>query len=263
MPHKVSKFFCSLLTCALCFTCVMATAESSDAPSSGIDWRSPDIARISKSDSKPWKFAVQIAGDLGSPFKDKRYTDVIGGLGYEANILAAITNRFALRLTFGRSGLHEADLFRYQTNAGETAPLPPYIYVLTDRTELSITRYFLSGQFNAPPLDLYVTDAFFYLYAGLGAVNHNTTLVVETYNDSTGAGYTSVDQASITRFANTFGGGMLFMLTRDIGLDFSLGCDLVYAGEQPVYAAQDLYSHRRAYNYDGTFNVKLGLMALL
>ena len=203
-----------------------------------------------------------MAADLCDPFKEAKLTDASGGLGYELNFLKSIKDRFAIRLTYGKSGLHSDDAFNHIPGE-ESAPLPEHLWYLQWRSKLDVTRYFISAQFNALPLNLEIATFRFYVFGGIGIVNHKTTLNETVFNtiDSTTNYYISDD--SINKIANTLGVGAIVMFTRYTGVDISIAFDIVHAGEQQMLVSPHSGSHYRAYNYGGTSNIKIGLVALL
>lgn len=241
---------------------VSASADPAGSPPS-LDLSKQELARMDRGRTRIRSYGLELAVEASSPFRERQHTDATGGLGYEINFYKSLANRVALRLTYGRSGLNEGDYSEYEISDTQKSPLPPHLIVFQHRTELKATRYFIGIQYQSRPLDLQFTSTRFHFYGGLGVVNHKTTLVEDYYNiaDSTSGQF--VDRASITRFANTLGGGVILMFTRYTGIALSLGFDLVHAGQETDFVTLHSSRHYRAYNYEGTTNLRIGLIVLL
>lgn len=210
------------------------------------------------------KYAIQVSTNFATPF-DRSNSDVKAGFGIETGLLRFMSPDFALRLTFGYSGLR-LDRDQYYTDfyypeiriyKQATPPLPPGISYNSYRSELTIMRLMLSGQYFSQRRSTPVGDASFYLFAGPGAAIHKTTLETHLRNDSTGVESDYIDSKTIIKPAVTFGFGSIIYVSQNMGLDISAACDLVHSGNADYFENQP---HFRAYNYDGSFSIRLGLM---
>jgi len=216
-----------------------------------------------------WSNGLYILGGLSTPFHGSSETDANPGAGYEFAWAHVVHENMSLRVTFGRSGIAAENFFGTIPVQSVSAPLPPHVHVTNQRTKLDAYRYFLSLQLNSSNMDLHFTKSMFYLYGGLGFVKHITSLTSHYYNDSTEVSSTNIYDDKIYTFANTFGGGVNLMITKNIGCDFAMAVDVVHDGQSNDYytvqssEATNTSSYQtRAINYGGTFDLRLGLVVI-
>jgi hypothetical protein len=212
-------------------------------------WRSKSDRVYREAAQKFWNVGIRAAGNFSIPTGDW-YEGVRAGVGFEGDILIAITHYIALRATVSRSGLHVNDYFYF-------VPVPEGFSLLSQKSELAVTRYFISAEYyyriNREQNGPWVVGA----WTGLGAAQHSMHwegLMEDAYGDV----YQGVSDKSETKFATTMGADAFLLVSKNVALNAGAGIDIVSVGQ----TGRDYgwYYNNTVYAY--IFDLKFGVVVL-
>lgn len=220
---------------------VPKTQPQAPAPTT---WRTSGDPLYKKARMRFWNMGLRLAGNFSLPAGDW-YTDVNPGVGFEGDLFIALTHDLALRFSVSRAGLNVDDDFFAATVEGAT--------LFRQSAYLHATRYFISAVYYQRIHPLQDKSPIWHAWTGLGAISHHMGASITVRDNETGDFYTGVTSTSSTKFAVTGGGGVIAMLNKNYGIDFSAGLDIVF-----VPAPSDYYEN----SYGYIFDLKIGLITL-
>ncbi len=210
-------------------------------------WRSKTDPVIKKARTKLWNTGIRFASNFSLPADD--YYEGIGeGIGFEGDIIVAVTNNVALRFSVSKSGM------QFEDPKSSFSPHPDTL--VTAEYGINAVRYYFSAEYYHRPDRKTPGRSIYYFYSGLGAINHKLSFDATMYVKSTRELFIASDRASETKFATTCGAGMIQLLSKNIGIDLGVAFDMIW-----------VRSHYNDYSYIGVsgyiFDMKLGVIALL
>ncbi len=171
---------------------------------------------------RPFDFGIRAGANFSFPTGDY-YEGTKSGVGYGFDAIIPVTRNIAIRGTISRSGMQD-DLKSY---------LAYDVSVLDDNLSLNVWRYALSAQYYSWPGWRTGGSAMYYLYGGVGAISHKFSGTMTVQNRSTGEiGVIYPTGDAQTEFMFTYGGGLVAMLARQVGLEIGATVDWVFAGGQ-------------------------------
>ncbi|MEZ5359910.1 MAG: hypothetical protein R3F48_13915 [Candidatus Zixiibacteriota bacterium] len=211
-----------------------------------------------KSNSATWKFAFRAGGLYSFNNYEAFAYNVDNGAGFDADALYAIDNHHSLRFSFGKSGLKLVNN-DYRTlgpaTKPTTSPLPPYMHIYNQKDELSVSRAFLSLQFNTALRNTNANNGMLYGLGGIGLIFNDVKQSYDIFNDSTLETSHYSYNANDTRIAFQFGAGATYLLFRNIGVDASALAIISSSKDTGDVALQ-------APNYGTYFDVRFGLVVV-
>ncbi len=198
-------------------------------------------------------FSVGFGGGLNYSFPGGDwYEGTRSGLGFRGYLLITVARKIALRGTISKAGVrHDPD----ELFAGGL--------VLQDELSWSVWRYFMSVQYCNWPHWRTGGKVMYYVYTGLGAVSHKLSgsAVVAEYG-SQDVWLISGTDAAETKFATTFGVGLVAMVSKSVGLELGAGVDIVYVGRGGDYNYAPNLGMTNVVTA-GLFDLELGVVFLL
>ncbi len=251
MRQLSTRIFISFLVLFLLFGTVNTALAQQTSGSKTFD------IKHSQKSSASWKFAVRAGGLYSLKSLEKFSYKVEGGAGYNVDILYAIGNNQALRLSVGKSGINlvNKDIRTIMPAVKPaTPPLPAHMYIINQRDGLDVSHVFLSAQFNSILKGVGKNNSMVYGFLGPGVLLNNVTQEYDFYNDSTLTSKHYSYQTDDNRFAFQFGLGAMYLLFKSFGVDAS-ALAIVTSGNED-------YISLRAPNYSPIYDLRLGLIAI-
>jgi hypothetical protein len=182
-------------------------------------WHSESDEVFREARKKLWNIGTHLGANYSIPLGDY-YEGIDPGFGIDGDLIIAVTYNTAARLTVSKSGM-EIDESNFYI-----IPQPGF-EVLDWKFSLNAFRYFVSGQYYNRPDRITAGKTIFYVYTGLGAVIHRFNLKVTTREISTGNIFKLDDTDTQSKLASTLGGGIMLMLSKNLGLDFTASLDAI------------------------------------
>ncbi|MDD4051497.1 MAG: hypothetical protein PHR28_06330 [candidate division Zixibacteria bacterium] len=191
-------------------------------------WR-PETDNVYREGRKRlWTGGLCLFGNFSVPVGDW-YTDVNAGMGYEADLFLCVSRHIALRAHISRSGLNVDDSFYDILLPGEGWEL------MSEKSELTVSRYMLMAQYNDPALDKTLTEVRPYIMFGMGVVREAQSLSASARYTATGEwAYTEGDKTD-NRFAMTSGVGLVWKIGRNLGFDLEGAADMIFIPTEYQY----------------------------
>ena len=186
-------------------------------------WLGEQEEAYRESQSPAWRVAVRAAGNFSVPFGDY-YEGVRSGVGYEGDLLFAITNDVGIRLSVSKSGM------RWEEDALWFVSLDPDVAILDQSFGLSAVRYTISGMGYWPLGKEQEREdcSMLYAYGGLGSIQHEITADLTVHDESTEETTSlSIDDTQ-SYFITTLGGGLVKSISSGFGVDLSMNLDQVW-----------------------------------
>jgi hypothetical protein len=200
----------------------------------------------------PWEVGFVVRPNYSVPIGDF-YDGITSGVGFDADVIIPVSKQLALRGTVSRSGIRE-ELDKY---------LDPGYDLIADDLSMNTWRYLFSVQYYDWPRWRRGGKTMYYVYSGLGAINHRFTghmLVHDQAGDLDVVLYPTA--GSLTRFMTTLGCGVTYKISPVLGIDLGGSLDVVYLGS-------DAESGSLFYSYYGDvqtaliFDFKAGICLFL
>jgi hypothetical protein len=211
------------------------------------------------SDFAPWAFSFQLNPSLTMP-AEKQNTFITSGMGFDGDAILVLDDRFALRLSVGRSGLRVDDdvVAAYYTPA--VRPPVDRFRIIDKKFDMSALRYFISGQYYWYPQNRSPGAVMYSIHTGIGGVSHYIDYEIYIIDDSTGQIYDNIVDTTLTYLAFTFGADATVFLSRRVGVNLGIGFDLIPVFEE---GCMDCFSWTdRLTAYDATMNLRLGMITI-
>jgi len=161
--------------------------------------------------AKPWHFGASILGTYSKPFGDY-YRGVNGGMGIEGNIFVALKGGLALKFIVAKPGMSFA----------KEEDLPSGI-----RAKISAIKFISGVQYTMPyPYEMKSGKFIFHGMFGLGVISHRVSVEGHHYYYDPYTGITEdiwIDESDTKANLITYWDfGTIFLVSRNVGLDFSL-----------------------------------------
>jgi len=206
-------------------------------------WLSENSNLVRLSRTKLWNGIVRLSGNYSFPIGDY-YDGIVSSFGFEGDLRLALNHQLDLRFIVSRAGMKVDDDFYIYS-------LDPNISILSQKWSFHVMRYLAAIELYKY-LDKSKKDlSLFYMYTGLGAAVHTTRGELTLRNNTTNQTASADETTSESKFAMTFGIGVVKTLSKNIGLDLS-----VAIGSNDYQS--DLYDSGVVYAY--IFDLKLGVV---
>jgi hypothetical protein len=214
-------------------------------------WISESSVVYKAASKKLYSVAFQVGGHFCFPLGEY-YEGVVSTVGFDANLIIAVTGKLGLRATVSRAGLKPED------NMGFIW-LDAYgpVYSLTD-FDISTWRYMLSVQYGNRFDRETPGKTGWYLFSGIGAISHRISAKETIYGETPDLDVTTRVSNTETKFASTFGVGIVQLFSPTIGFYVGADFDVLYLGRREDF---DLLGGGIDYAYQ--FDLKLGLTLLV
>ena len=201
----------------------IAPAAGTTEPGGQDTWLSKQEEAYREAQSPAWRVAVRAAGNFSIPLGDY-YEGVRSGVGYEGDLLFAITNDAGIRLSISKSGM------RWEEDALWFVSLEPDVTILDQSFGLSAVRYTISGMGYWPLGKEQEREdrSMLYAYGGLGSIQHKTTADLTVHDESTDETTSLSIEDTQSYFITTFGGGLVKSISAKFGVDLSANLDQVW-----------------------------------
>lgn len=214
-------------------------------------WEREDSKIIRQARKGFYDFNIQV-GPLASASSGSYYEGFKSGIGFGGHLRVPLTYRLAFKLHVSKSGL-DADnrsLYLYS--------LDPNFSIVSQKFSVNAMRYTIDFEYYRQPQSKRGGRTMYYIHTGLGAVNHKLKLDLRVRDNTNGQLLDFTEQDSETKFIQTFGGGLVLMISDNIGIDLGVNIDFVYAG-----LANDNNAFTNDLVYAYIFDIRLGLSYFL
>jgi len=173
---------------------------------------------------KPFDIGLSLVANYSFPLGDY-YEGSKSGIGFGGDIIIPLSKEGAIRITISKSGAKDDLLTLF---SGLT--------IIQDNIDFNVWRYFISGQFYSWPNWKTGGKIQYYGYAGMGIINHSVSGSAIVYDPISDLTYTIFGTGeNDTRFATTFGGGIIPMISERVGIDIGITADIVFLGGSYYY----------------------------
>jgi len=177
------------------------------------------------------------------------YEGITNGIGFGGDLSFAVSRSLAVRLSVSKSGMKD-----------DIGALVPNSTILEDNLSLSAWRYFLSLQYYGGLKKDEKRKTMYYLYSGLGAINHSFSgnLIVRDLSDNQIYLITPAT-GSESKFTMTSGLGLLAFVSNSFGFEFGATADVVFVGR-----SNDNYYYQPYGNVSTAlvFDLKAGIVTM-
>ena len=209
-------------------------------------WLDKDSEIIRRAERKLWRVGLQIGSNYSFPVGDY-YEGFDAGVGFGGRIKVPITYRLALRLQVSKSGMKvdESECYCYSIDSN--------LSVVNQKFSVSAIRYVLEVEYFGRPDRDTPGKTIWYTYTGLGVISHKLSLDLRVRDNTDGQTFDLNDSSTETKFIQTLGGGMVQLLSGQVGLDFGVNMDLVYIGSGDDYSPVNAF----------IFDLRVGLIYLI
>jgi hypothetical protein len=198
---------------------------------------------------KPFDFGINLGTNYSFPLGDY-YEGTKSGIGFDGNIIIPITKEVAIRLTVSKSGAKD-----------DLTTLFPDVDIIQDNMNFNVWRFLVSGQFYSWPRWKTGGRILYYGYTGLGVITHSVSGSAIVREPFTGQEYVLYGTGeNDTKFATTFGGGIIPMISERVGIDIGISADIVFVSRNYYYPYD--YSYGSYGQYAFIIDVKVGLVGL-
>ncbi|MCK4410471.1 MAG: hypothetical protein KAW67_10310, partial [Candidatus Eisenbacteria sp.] len=191
---------------------------------------------LSEQEGSPaWRVAVRAAGNFSIPFGDY-YEGVASGVGFEGDLLFAVTTELGVRLSVSKSGM------QWEEGAIEFISDDPDVTILSQSFGLSAVR-FTASCMGYWPLDKEQQRAdrsMLYAYGGLGVIQHELTADITLREESTGSTFSLNSEDTQSYFLLTCGAGVIKSLSSRFGADLSVNLDQVWVDSESLAYVADI-----------------------
>jgi hypothetical protein len=198
---------------------------------------------------RPFNFGFSAGTNYSFPGGDY-YNGITSGLGFGADIIIPVTKNVALRGTISKSGM-KVDLKAWA----------PGFIILEDDLKINAWRYLVCAEYYHWPRWKTGGKVLYYFYTGFGAISHSFsgTATVEAPISHDIMVIYSIPNTQ-TKFVTTYGGGVIPMISKTVGVDIGAELDVVFVGQTgQTYSYGYYYT---ASQYATVFDLKIGLVAL-
>ncbi len=167
---------------------------------------------------KPFELAFRVGTNVSNPLGDWFYA-TNPGVGFGGELIIAVDRNMAARLTISQSGISH-----------DINELLPNVTVLDDNLSFHVWRYFVSVQTFNWPRWRGNGRTMYYAFVGIGAVGHSLTGAAWVVDQEDYLWEFRGTGESELKFATTYGGGLVHMMSRTIGLEVDAVLDMVHGG---------------------------------
>lgn len=196
---------------------------------------------------RPFNFGFSAGANYSFPGGDY-YDGITSGIGFGADFIVPVTKNVAIRGTLSKSGM-KVDLKEWA---------PGYI-ILEDDLKINAWRYLVCAEYYHWPRWKTGGKVLYYFYTGFGAISHSfsgTATVEAPVSHDLMVIYSTKDTQ--TKFVTTYGGGVIPMITKTVGVDIGAELDVVFVGQTgQTYSYGYYYT---ASQYASVFDFKIGLV---
>jgi len=195
---------------------------------------------------RPFNFGFSAGTNYSFPSGDY-YDGITSGIGFGADVIIPVTKNVAIRGTISKSGMKD-----------DLKGLVPGYIILEDDLSLNAWRYLVCGEYYHWPRWKTGGKVLYYFYTGLGAISHSfsgTATVQDPFSHDIIVIYGTKDTQ--TKFVTTYGGGVVPMISKTVGIDIGAELDVVFVGQTYGYGY-----YNTAGQYAIVFDLKIGLVAL-
>ncbi|MCK4415246.1 MAG: hypothetical protein KAY32_17065 [Candidatus Eisenbacteria sp.] len=198
----------------------------------------------------PFKTLLRVGPNFSAP-TGTYFEGMTSGLGYGLDLVIPVVKNIAFRGTISRCNFG-VDLASIEDI--------PNVVIGGDDLNAGAWRFMMSAQYFKWPDWESGGKQMYYCYVGIGVLNitlDGSFTVKDPYGD--GASERIPVDESETKFAQTVGGGIMFMASEKIGIQLGAAADLVFVGT----ASTSEYSYYGAAEYALVFGLKAGVAAVL
>ena len=198
---------------------------------------------------KPFDVGLSLGANYSFPIGDY-YEGSKSGIGFDGDIVIPVSKEVAIRTTISKSGAKD-----------DLTTLFPGITIIQDNMDFNVWRYFVSVQFYSWPRWKTGGRILYYGYTGLGIITHSVSGSAIVREPFSGLEFVLYGTGkNDTKFATTFGGGIIPMISERVGIDIGVSADLVFVGGNYYYP----YGYYYGYYGKSAFiiDVKAGLVFL-
>jgi hypothetical protein len=195
---------------------------------------------------RPFSFGFSAGTNYSFPGGDY-YDGITSGIGFGADVIIPVTKNVAIRGTISKSGMKD-DLKAWA----------PGFIILEDDLSLNAWRYLVCAEYYHWPRWKTGGKILYYFYTGLGAISHSfsgTATLEHPFSHIIEVIYST--QNTQTNFVTTYGGGVIPMISKTVGVDIGAELDLVFVGQTSNYGY-----YYTASQYATVFDLKIGLVVL-
>jgi hypothetical protein len=214
-------------------------------------WHSENDEVVKQARARLWDASISLGGSFTFPLGDY-YDGVSSGLGFGGDVAFTLTHNVALRFTVTRTGMDFDDTYRLIS-------FDPGITILDQDMSLTAWRIQAAGQYYKY-LDRDKDLSMYYVYTGLGVLSHKMSVEATFYDSYVDQTYSVEETATETKFATSFGAGLIMMLSPHWGIDGGAHFDVVFVGRVPdtdySYLGNNIY-------YAYCFDLHVAVVALL
>lgn len=220
-------------------------------PEQGETWESESSVVYTTAHKKLWAASLQLGGHYCFPLGDY-YEGFSSNIGFDANLVIALSNKLGLRATVSKAGMKADDDLGFVVfyDFQPVGTLTNY--------DISTWRYFISVQYSNRLGKVTPGKTELYLFTGLGAVSHRVSADETIFGETPDLDVTSRVSNTETKFATTFGVGMVQLFSPKVGFYVGADFDVLYIDTEDDY---DVWGG--GINYAYQFDLKLGLTFFL
>jgi hypothetical protein len=205
------------------------------------EWLSNEDPRYKTLQKRPFDFGIRGGTNYSFPIGDY-YNGVKSGIGYGFDVFIPVTKNVAIRGTISKSGMKN-DL---KSMFGDMT-------ILKDDLSLNAWRYAVSGQYYKWPGWKTGAKLLYYGFVGLGVITHKfsgSATIQDPISGETVILYGTGD--SEDKFMITYGGGLITMISKRVGIELGATFDLIFVRGTPYYESTNA----------AVFDLKVGLVGL-
>lgn len=193
------------------------------APKTVETWQSADSEDHKKAREKKWNIALSFKASYDAP-TGEFYEGISGSVGFGGDVRIAISNQLALIGTVSSAGLG-------LDNSQPFFSVDPSVTILSQDLSLNATRILVGFEYYQPLNKRNDRGGMWYFHSLVGAIKHNSSSDLSVRDNISGQVINLGSSDSFTRFTQSFGGGVVPMLSPNIGLDLSGDIDLVWVSD--------------------------------
>ena len=205
------------------------------------EWLSKEDPRYKTLQKRPFDFGVRGGTNYSFPIGDY-YNGVKSGIGYGFDVIFPVTKNVAIRGTISKSGMKN-----------DLKSMFPGMTILKDDLSLNAWRYAVSGQYYKWPGWKTGAKLLYYGFVGIGVITHKfsgSATIQDPISDETVILYGTGD--SEDKFMITYGGGLITMISKRVGMELGATFDLVFVRGTAYYESTNA----------AVFDLKVGLVGL-
>jgi len=186
-------------------------------------WPTEESGVVRFSEKKLWILGFGAGLNYSLP-SGNYYEGLKEGVGFGGVVKIPVTSKLAVRFDVSKAGI-KAD-----ENYLTFYSYDPDIVIVGQDLGFTAMRYVVEMETFYRQDRVTPGKSIWYLHTGLGAIYHKATLKLD-YTQAGQPGIMTIsEETGETKFIQTLGGGLMQLVTEQVGLDLGVNMDLVYAG---------------------------------